>query len=366
MKLGQFDMLDVFVQRLTEQNLFAIGLGITVTLAYCIFVHLSSFGRLSTNHNSFLGPQKIHSDPTPRIGGLGLIIAMFVQALFLRDESSQLLLKILVAVLPVFLSGFAEDVTNSVSPRVRLLTSFIAGVSFCGLTGIWVTDVELLVANYVLSINGVGFLFTVLALASLSNAFNIIDGLNGLSIGTALLMSLTIAVLATHGNDSVMMVLATCFAASLFGMLLFNFPFGKIFVGDGGAYFMGAMIAAMAVLLPERNDVVSPYASATIVIYPFYELMRSFLRRLVGNGAAPMQPDSKHLHSMMFQFVRQHCPVKSALQNSIASCVVFALPLVNCVWALSYYDDRDKLIIGMLGFIVVYEATMRVLRKKLR
>ena len=148
--------------------------------------------------------------PTLRIGGLGLIITMFVQALFLPDEASQLLLIILVAVLPVFLSGFAEDVTNSVSPRVRLLTSLLTGVGFCGLTGVWVTDVELSAANYVLSISGVGIIFTVLAIASLSNAFNIIDGLNGLSIGTGLFMSLTIAVLAIPGNDSIMMVFAIC------------------------------------------------------------------------------------------------------------------------------------------------------------
>jgi hypothetical protein len=126
------------------------------------------------------------------------------------------------------------------------------------------------------------------------------------------------------------------------------------------------MIAVMAVLLPERNDAVSPHASAIIVIYPFYELMRSFLRRLVGNGAAPMQPDNKHLHSMVFRFVRQHCQVKSVLQNSLASCAVLILPLMNCIWALNYFDDRDKLIIGLLGFIVVYEAAMRVLRNKLR
>jgi len=359
-------MLDKFVQQLSEQSLFAIGLGTAVGFVFCLSVYLFPFGRLTNNHNSFLGPQKIHTDPTPRIGGLGLIIAMFVQALYLQDEASQLLLIILVAAMPVFLSGLAEDVTNSVAPGVRLLTSFITGVVFCGLTGVWVTDVELYAANYVLSISGVGIIFTVLAIASLSNAFNIIDGLNGLSIGTALFMSVTIAVLAIHGNDTLMLVLATCLAASLFGVLLFNFPFGKIFVGDGGAYFMGAMIAAMAVLLPERNDAVSPYASAIIVIYPFYELMRSFLRRLVGNGAAPMQPDNKHLHSMIFRFARQHCPVKSTLQNSIASCVVLILPLINCIWALNYFDDRDKLIIGMLGFIVIYEATMRVLRKKLQ
>ena len=359
-------MLDMFVQKISEQSLIAIGLGITVTFVYCLFVNLSPLGRLTNNHNSFLGPQKIHTDPTPRIGGLGLIIAMFVQALFLPDEVSHLALLILSAVLPVFLAGFAEDVTNAVSPRFRLLTSFIAGVGFCGLTGVWVTDVELSAANYFLSISAVGIGFTVLAIAALSNAFNIIDGLNGLSIGTAFFMSLTIGILAVHGNDATMMALATCLSASLLGVLLFNFPFGKIFVGDGGAYFMGAMIAAMAVLLPERNDAVSPYASAIIVVYPFYELMRSFLRRLVGNGAAPMQPDNKHLHSMVFRFVRQHCPVKSLLQNSFASCAVLILPLMNCIWALNYFDDRDKLIIGLLGFIVVYEAAMRVLRNKLR
>ena len=359
-------MLSIFVQQLSEHNLFTIGLGTAVAFIFCLCVFLSSFGRLTTNHDALLGPQKIHTDPTPRIGGLGLITAMFAQALFLPDGFSQFVLIILVAVLPVFLSGFAEDVTNSVSARFRLSTSFIAGIGFCGLTGVWVTDVELSAANYILSLPGVGIIFTVLAIASLSNAFNIIDGLNGLSIGTAVFMSLTIGVLAIHGNDTIMMVLSTCLAASLLGVFLFNFPLGKIFVGDGGAYFMGGMIAAMAVLLPERNDVVSPYASAIIVIYPFYELIRSFLRRLVGNGAAPMEPDNKHLHSMMFRLVRQNCQVKSALQNSIASCVVLILPLINCVWALNYFDDRDKLIIGMLGFIVVYEATMRVLRRKLR
>ena len=98
---------------------------------------------------------------------------------------------------------------------------------------------------------------------------------------------------------------------------------------------MGAMIGAMAVLLPERNDALSPYASAIIVIYSFYELMRSFLRRLVGNVAGSMQPDNKHLHSMMFRFVGQHCSVKSVLQNSIASCVPLILPLMNCIWALN-------------------------------
>ena len=181
-------MLDMFVQKISEQSLFAIGLGITVTFVYCLFVHLSPLGRLKNNPGSFLGPQKIHTDPTPRIGGLGLIIAMFVQALFLPDEVSHLVLLILLAVLPVFLAGFAEDVTNAISPRFRLLASFIAGVGFCGLTGVWVTDVELSAANYFLSISAVGIGFTVLAVAALSNAFNIIDGLNGLSIGTAFFM----------------------------------------------------------------------------------------------------------------------------------------------------------------------------------
>ena len=108
-------MLEMFVQKISEQSLFAIGLGITVTFVYCLFVHLSPLGRLTNNPGSFLGPQKIHTDPTPRIGGLGLIIAMFVQALFLPDEVSHLVLLILLAVLPVFLAGFAEDVTNAVS-----------------------------------------------------------------------------------------------------------------------------------------------------------------------------------------------------------------------------------------------------------
>ena len=90
-------MLDLFFQQLSEQSLFAIGLGAAVGFVFCLAVHMSPLRHLTNNYYSFLGPQKIHTDPTPRIGGLGLIIAMFVQALFLPDESSQLLLMILVS-----------------------------------------------------------------------------------------------------------------------------------------------------------------------------------------------------------------------------------------------------------------------------
>lgn len=129
-------MLDLFFSQLSEQGLFAIGLGAAVGCAFCLAVHLSPLRHLTNNHHSLRGPQKIHTAPTPRIGGLDLIIAMFVRALFLSDEAKQFVLLILVAMLPVFLSGFAEDVTNSVLLRVRLLTSFIAGFGFCGFAGV--------------------------------------------------------------------------------------------------------------------------------------------------------------------------------------------------------------------------------------
>lgn len=358
-------MTGMVAQFLNSNSHFVFVLGIVVSFAICFFVWLFQFGRLSDNHSLFTGPQRIHLDPTPRIGGLGVVIAMLAQAMFLSDEAGQMVLLIVLGALPLFIAGFLEDLTNSISPSVRLLVSFIAGVGVCGFTGVWVTDVDILALNNILAISGVGIFFTVLAVASLANAFNIIDGLHGLSIGTAILMSATIGFIAMQSNDTTLLAVAACLVASLLGALILNFPFGKIFVGDGGAYFIGVIIAALAVLLPERNSVMSPFVSAIIVLYPFYELVRSFLRRLIDNGAATMQPDNKHLHSVFFILVRQRLRVRTCFQNSFASFCVLTLPLMNCLWAVKYFDDRDKLIIGILLFIVVYETLMRVIRKKL-
>lgn len=358
-------MIEIFSEEFSKNSALAIYLGTFVTIVFCLAVCFAPLSQHKNGSHLIHGPQTIHTYPTPRIGGLGVFIALWLQALFMSGDSVHFAFAVLMGVTPVFCFGFAEDITNFISPSIRLLASLFAGFGFCVFTGVWITNVDLSWANKILTISGVGIFFTALAIAALSNAFNIIDGLNGLSIGTALMIALTIAILASLQSDDVVLLLSVCLASTLTGIFLFNFPLGKIFIGDGGAYLMGAMIASLAVLLSERNEGVSPFASALLVSYPFYELLRSFLRRLIVSDGAPMQPDNKHLHSLMFSYIRRRIRLKAVFSNSLASCVILLLPIMSCIWALRYFDDRDKLVIGILLLILAYETAMRVLRKKL-
>jgi UDP-N-acetylmuramyl pentapeptide phosphotransferase/UDP-N-acetylglucosamine-1-phosphate transferase len=359
-------MLSDAFQQVNRYDVGVAIVGATVAAVFCSIVLKVQLRHWGFAVDTQVGPQKIHQDPTPRIGGVGLVIGMLLQAALSASDTNNLTWLVVLAALPVFIAGVAEDVTKEISPHIRLFAAFLTGVVFCWLTGVWVTDVELAEVNYFLAFSGVGIGLTIVAVAALANAVNIIDGLNGLSLGTSLFAATAIAILAASQGDAALVHLALYFSAALLGVLVFNFPFGKIFVGDGGAYFMGAMIAGIAVLLPERNDAVSPFASLLIIFYPFYELVRSFVRRLVGNGARAMRPDNKHLHSLMFRLVSQRTTIAPWLQNVLASCFMLVLPVANCLWALKYFDDRDKIIIGILGFVIAYEGAMRILKKKLQ
>ena len=108
------------------------------------------------------------------------------------------------------------------------------------------------------------------------------DGLNGLAAATAMLMIASFGLLAEKFGDTELAMICFLLIASGAGFVVWNFPFGKIFLGDSGAYLLGALAATLSVMLPERNAEISPFSSLLIVIYPFYELIRSFVRRVFG------------------------------------------------------------------------------------
>ena len=111
------------------------------------------------------------------------------------------------------------------------------------------------------------------------HAINIIDGLNGLASGTCIIILTSIAILSGMSGDGDIKLVALLVLAPTLGFFLLNFPRGLIFLGDGGAYFLGMTVAFVAINLPTRNPEISSFASLLIVSYPIYETMRSYVRR---------------------------------------------------------------------------------------
>ena len=187
------------------------------------------------------GVQKHHRGSPPRVGILPLIVGVLLGIkflsgadLFAAGSASSLLSIMVLASLPVVLMGLADDLTKSIPPRVRLCAAVIAGLAAISLLGLRVDRVDVPLLDDLVAFWPVSVAITVLMVCGFTNAMNIIDGLNGLAGGLAVLMLCATAVVAAQMGDSVVLQLCLVLIMAVGGFLLLNFPRGMIFLGDGG------------------------------------------------------------------------------------------------------------------------------------
>ncbi len=312
------------------------------------------------------GVQKFHSTPTPRIGGVALLAGLVVTWLAQTGETKALFGWVFLAVSPVLAFGLAEDITNKISVKVRLVATLSAGVLFVLLTGssiekVYVWWFDFLLANPVFSIA-----FTAFAIASATNALNIIDGFHGLASGTVLLMLASICIVAWGAGDVVLFNITLSILAVTGGFFVVNFPFGKLFLGDGGAYTLGFLVAALTVLIPARNPEISPWISPLILSYPLTELVVSISRKIRRKGHHPGQPDSFHLHMLVHKFYAHRLPEKlqaESIRHALTSLTLWIFPISSLILvSLSGFtaDFAIRSIIGIfIGYLIIYFLAQR-------
>ena len=291
-----------------------------------------------------------------RIGGIPVFFGFSTGLWFLQDQSGFFLI-LWLASLPVFLVGIYEDLSASVSPLIRLLSAFISVlISFFFLDiGVFSLDFEW--TDYVLSeYKIVSLIFTLLVVAGAINSMNIIDGLNGLLGGYSILASLAISYVSYILGDGPMLQLSLMLAASISGFFILNFPFGRIFMGDGGAYFVGFVIAVIGLVLVSRHQELSNWFVLLIFMYPMYELLYTIYRRRIIHKTKASQPDAEHLHSLIYRNLIscERFKGNKVICNSMASPFMWLLSLFGIIPAIVWHDNKFMLIISALIFMVIY------------
>lgn len=257
------------------------------------------------------GAQKLHTKPVPRVGGLGLIIGLLMAGLagYLGNGNTYpITLTLLVCALPVFLAGLVEDLTKNVSVRVRLLSSFVSAALAVWLLQAQLPDVDTPILDTLLQWPMMAVLFTVFAVGGVTHSVNIIDGLNGLAGGAVSIMLAGLATLAWMHGDTIVMKLCLWGIAGLIGFMLLNYPFGKIFLGDGGAYLAGFWLAECAVLLLARNPDVSTWTVMLCCLYPVLETGYSMFRRHFIDKVPSGLPDMGHMHQLLYKWLQGKLP----------------------------------------------------------
>jgi UDP-N-acetylmuramyl pentapeptide phosphotransferase/UDP-N-acetylglucosamine-1-phosphate transferase len=290
-------------------------------------------GHFSMDHTH--GVQKFHTKPTPRIGGVGIAVGLVTALALAPHETSELLGPLLIAGIPAFVAGLLEDVTKKVGVVPRLLATMLSGAIACSITGIALNRVGIPLINDWLVYGPLAVAFTAFAAAGVANAINIIDGFNGLSSGTSLIVLLALGTMAGTQGDTALALTCAFVAMPILGFWVVNFPLGKLFLGDGGAYLVGFALAWLSVLLLMRNPSVSPWAALLACGYPVIEVLYSVWRRWRDKVPAGA-PDSLHLHSLVkMQVVMRFAPHwNPRLRNAAVSPVMWtfaALPAVLAV-----------------------------------
>jgi UDP-N-acetylmuramyl pentapeptide phosphotransferase/UDP-N-acetylglucosamine-1-phosphate transferase len=183
---------------------------------------------------------------------------------------------------------------------------------------------------------------------------NLIDGVNGLCGAVALSILSALLFLSYKSNDTVMLSLLLSVILMLTPFMLFNFPFGKIFLGDLGAYSLGLIVGMLTIILFGRHPEISPYAAVLVLIYPLTEMVFTILRRVL-RGASVFRPDTLHLHLKIFYFLRPQ-PAYKKIANALVMPTLTSLwifPLLSLSWV---YQKSPFILLAIILFVAMYAA----------
>lgn len=228
--------------------------------------------------------RKMHALPTARAGGLSFFV-VFSTLLILSPVNLELKIPLIFGGTTIFLVGFLDD-SVSLSPIQKLAGQFSAASIYIFLEG------EKPLAEGIL---------TLIWLIFLSNATNLIDGLNGLAGGICTSESLCLAVIALCIGNFNIFLCALILLGSVLGFLPHNFPKAKIFMGDCGALFLGFTLAALSSkLVFESQSILCLLSTLLIFRVPTYDTNLSIVRRLI-KGKNPLKADKEHFHHQLLK-----------------------------------------------------------------
>jgi UDP-GlcNAc:undecaprenyl-phosphate/decaprenyl-phosphate GlcNAc-1-phosphate transferase len=315
-------------------------------------------------------PQRFHSGHVPRLGGIGMFIACTVGWGWMASSEYLQLPNLIrfdwwmafclwAATALTWAGGVYEDLTQRVRAVYRLLLTLISAVIVVTALDLQVPRLGIVGLDYLWSLAVLpGTLLAIFAIAGLPHAFNLIDGYNGLAGIVALISCFALAYVALQVGDRQLAAIVLVLAGSTTGFLVWNYPRGLIFAGDGGAYVWGMVIAICSVLLVQRHPAVSPWFPILLLIYPVWETFFSIYRK-ASKGQSPGVADALHFHQLIFRrIVREVFHDDEArrmlIRNNRTSPYLWGFTLLTVLPAVLFWNQTIVLVMFCAVFIVFY------------
>ncbi|KXH84114.1 glycosyltransferase family 4 protein [Sporosarcina sp. HYO08] len=267
--------------------------------------------------------RKVHAAVMPRIGGLAIFGAFLIGYLLLRPEDEHAT-GILVGALIIILVGFLDDMFE-ITAKAKLAGQLVAAIVVVTWGGLQIEFINLPFLGQ-FDFGYLSIPITILWIIGITNAINLIDGLDGLAAGVSTIALVTITAMALIMGNVFVVATAAILAASSFGFLFYNFHPAKIFMGDTGSLFLGFMISVLAMLGFKNVAVVSLIIPVIMLGVPISDTFFAIVRRI--RMKQPISaPDKSHLH---------HCLLRTGFSHRQTVLIIYGIAILFGVAAILF------------------------------
>lgn len=308
----------------------AVSLLIT-TFAIPSILHVARFRHLYDDLGHF---RKEHDHGIPRLGGVAIFVGFTITSLlFCMTDKSLPINYLLTACIILFAMGIKDDLSG-VNSNTKFIIQFVVSAILVLLGNIRLTGLYGVFGIYEMPyIISAGL--SILIILLVVNAFNLIDGINGLAATTGIIANGTFAILFIYIKQYELAAVSLAMAGAVLGFLRFNITPAKIFMGDTGSLLIGLISAVMALKFMEVNMLtstklpqlyVAPALTVAILIGPIFDTLRVFIVRIL-NGGSPFIADRNHIHHRMLKLGFNHLQTTLILTSANISAIIMVLLL---------------------------------------
>ena len=272
-----------------QKNYLMAGYSLLIAFAWCV-ISLPVVIKVAVRWNLFdpLGPLKLHTRRVPRIGGLAVTSAIAVS--LLASGTSHVVRYLLLALFLLWVTGISDDL-RGLSPVLRLMAQAISALVLCCGADLTLPPFEK---------RPLGWIVAAFFVVMLINAFNLLDGADGVAAGVAAIIAAGYLALGEQSGAS--QASAAALLGSCLGFLVFNFPPAKIFLGDSGSTSLGLIIAFAGLALRQSSPLMSRgvFVPTIFAGLPLLDLVLAIFRRL-RSGGSPFAGDRRHFYDLLLQ-----------------------------------------------------------------
>lgn len=336
-----------------------------LTALFCVYLILPRLANIAKRIGllDHPGGRKVHENPCPLVGGLGMIMAfslvslLFIPFAGMRGYFAGLILLVIV--------GFFDDF-KELGHWSKFIAQIVATICMIYFSKVLLSDFGSLVGTFSLKIpwSWLSVCVTVFCVVGVINSLNMIDGLDGLAGGLSFIAFMTFAVLASLNGDKTSMLVAMGLAGAVFGFLRYNWQPASAFMGDAGSLCLGFSLAYLSIVLTQKQgSIIPPVAALLTLAVPITDTLTLMTKRAL-KGKNPFKADRYHLHHIFMRYgLDKKNVVKGILGLSIGSSCVAIMGVV--------YSVPDWILFGLFlfcfsGYFAASFHIRTVLRFRLR